>query len=58
MPLRRQRRQYQQLNEFERGRVIGLREGGLSFHAARKCGRWAVVDEVTRSEERRVGKEC
>ena len=40
MPLRRQRRQYQQLNEFERGRVIGLREGGLSFRAiAERLGR-------------------
>ncbi|GBN66271.1 hypothetical protein AVEN_232778-1 [Araneus ventricosus] len=29
MPLRRRRSHYQQLTEFERGRVVGLREGGL-----------------------------
>ena len=40
MPLRRQRRQYQQLTEFERGRVIGLREGGLSYRdIAARLGR-------------------
>ncbi|GBM58368.1 hypothetical protein AVEN_185479-1 [Araneus ventricosus] len=31
MPLRRRRSHYQQLTEFERGRVVGLREGGFSF---------------------------
>ncbi|GBM09106.1 hypothetical protein AVEN_5289-1 [Araneus ventricosus] len=31
MPLRRRRSHYEQLTEFERGRVIGLREGGFSF---------------------------
>jgi transposase len=31
MPLRRRRSHYQQLTEFERGRIIGLREGGFSF---------------------------
>ncbi|GBM52031.1 hypothetical protein AVEN_42045-1 [Araneus ventricosus] len=31
MLLRRRRRQYQHLTEFERGCVIGLREGGFSF---------------------------
>ncbi|GBL76159.1 hypothetical protein AVEN_234441-1 [Araneus ventricosus] len=31
MPLRRRRNHYQQLTEFERGRVVRLREGGFSF---------------------------
>ena len=31
MPLRRRRGRYQQLTEFERDRIIGLREGGFSF---------------------------
>ncbi|GBL97074.1 hypothetical protein AVEN_254116-1 [Araneus ventricosus] len=31
MPLRRRRSHYQQLTEFKRGRVVGLREGGFSF---------------------------
>ncbi|GFU63632.1 hypothetical protein TNCV_4588371 [Trichonephila clavipes] len=31
MPLRRRRSHYQQFAEFERGCVIGLREGGFSF---------------------------
>ena len=40
MPLRRRRRQYQQLSEFERGRIIGLREGGFSFRdIAERLGR-------------------
>ncbi|XP_023210485.1 uncharacterized protein LOC111613368 [Centruroides sculpturatus] len=30
MPLRRNRRQYEQLTEFERGRIVGLREAGWS----------------------------
>ncbi|GFU47863.1 transposable element Tcb2 transposase [Trichonephila clavipes] len=30
MPLRRNRRQYEQLTDFERGRIIGLREAGWS----------------------------
>ncbi|GBM24247.1 hypothetical protein AVEN_46030-1 [Araneus ventricosus] len=29
MPLRRRRSHYQQLTEFERGRAVGLREGGF-----------------------------
>ncbi|GFV60975.1 uncharacterized protein TNCV_997081 [Trichonephila clavipes] len=28
MPLRRNRRQYEQLTDFDRGRIIGLREAG------------------------------
>ena len=40
MPLRRRRSHYQQLTEFERGRVIGLREGGFSFrNIAERLGR-------------------
>ncbi|GBN07781.1 Transposable element Tc1 transposase [Araneus ventricosus] len=31
IPLRRQRSHYQQLTEFERGCVVGIREGGFSF---------------------------
>ncbi|GFT80454.1 hypothetical protein TNCV_5122041 [Trichonephila clavipes] len=30
MPLRRNRRQYEQLTDFDRGRIIGLREAGWS----------------------------
>ncbi|GFW13109.1 HTH_38 domain-containing protein [Trichonephila clavipes] len=30
MPLRRNRRQYEQLMDFDRGRIIGLREAGWS----------------------------
>ncbi|XP_042895534.1 uncharacterized protein [Parasteatoda tepidariorum] len=33
MPLRRKRARFQQLREFERGRIIGLREAGLSYRA-------------------------
>ncbi|XP_042895726.1 uncharacterized protein [Parasteatoda tepidariorum] len=33
MPLRRKRASFQQLTEFERGRIIGLREAGLSYPA-------------------------
>ncbi|GFT62858.1 uncharacterized protein TNCV_1606841 [Trichonephila clavipes] len=34
MPPRRNKEKFQQLTEFERGRIIGLREGGfLLYHA-------------------------
>ncbi|GIY58064.1 transposable element Tc1 transposase [Caerostris darwini] len=33
MPLRRKRARFEQLTEFERGRIIGLREAGLSYRA-------------------------
>ncbi|GFW38715.1 transposable element Tcb2 transposase [Trichonephila clavipes] len=40
MPLRRFRRQYEQLSQFERGRIIGMREAGWSARqAARQLGR-------------------
>ncbi|GBM70360.1 hypothetical protein AVEN_151494-1 [Araneus ventricosus] len=40
MPLRRRRSHYQPLTEFERGRVVGLREGGFSFRdIAERLGR-------------------
>ena len=31
MPRRRERAQYQQVSAFERGRMVGLREAGLSY---------------------------
>lgn len=40
MPLRRHRRQYEQLSEFERGRIIGMMEAGWSARrVARQVGR-------------------
>ncbi|GFY06216.1 uncharacterized protein TNCV_2680101 [Trichonephila clavipes] len=33
MPPRRKKEKFQQLTEFERGRIIGLREGEFSYHA-------------------------
>ncbi|GBM00063.1 hypothetical protein AVEN_214130-1 [Araneus ventricosus] len=40
MPLRRRRSNYQQLTEFERGRVVGLRKGEFSFRdIAERLGR-------------------
>ncbi|GBM14934.1 hypothetical protein AVEN_77330-1 [Araneus ventricosus] len=40
MPLRRRRSHYQQFTEFERGRVVGLRESGFSFRdIAERLGR-------------------
>ena len=33
MPLRRCRRPYKQLDEFERGRIVGMREAGWSYRA-------------------------
>ena len=31
MPQRRERAQYQQVSAFDRGRMVGLREAGLSY---------------------------
>ncbi|GFU57053.1 uncharacterized protein TNCV_1779201 [Trichonephila clavipes] len=40
MSLRRQRNHYQQRTEFEQDHVMGLREGGFSFHdIAERLGR-------------------
>ncbi|GFW49039.1 transposable element Tcb1 transposase [Trichonephila clavipes] len=44
MPLRRFRRQYEQLSQFERGRIIGMMEAGWS---ARQCSA-SHVKGVTR----------
>lgn len=33
MPLRRKRAKFEQISEFERGRIVGLREAGLSYRA-------------------------
>ncbi|GFX58749.1 transposable element Tcb2 transposase [Trichonephila clavipes] len=40
MPLRRFRRQYEQLSQFERGRIIGMMEAAVSARrVARQLGR-------------------
>ncbi|GFT09980.1 uncharacterized protein TNCV_1114411 [Trichonephila clavipes] len=44
MPLRRHQRQYEQLSEFERGRIIGMMETGWS---ARRVARQIDRSEVT-----------
>ncbi|GFX47794.1 hypothetical protein TNCV_5002151 [Trichonephila clavipes] len=33
MPPRRNKQKFQQITEFEREKIIGLREGGFSYHA-------------------------
>ncbi|GFW41321.1 HTH_Tnp_Tc3_2 domain-containing protein [Trichonephila clavipes] len=44
MPLRRFRRQYEQLLQFERGRIIGMKEDGWSARrVARQLGRCDCV---------------
>ncbi|GFW36117.1 transposable element Tc1 transposase [Trichonephila clavipes] len=44
MPLRRNRRQYEQLTDFDRGRIIGLREaGGSNRRIGRHLGRSDMV---------------
>ncbi|GFV09676.1 hypothetical protein TNCV_335571 [Trichonephila clavipes] len=42
MPLRRNRRQYEQLTDFDRGRILGLREAGWSN---RRIGRHRTRSE-------------
>ncbi|GFV83956.1 transposable element Tc1 transposase [Trichonephila clavipes] len=37
MPPRRNKKKFQQLKEFERGRIIGFREGGFSYRAIGAC---------------------
>ncbi|GFU71804.1 transposable element Tcb2 transposase [Trichonephila clavipes] len=43
MPLRRNRRQYEQLTDFDRGRIIGLREA-VSTGFCRPRATWSVTD--------------
>ncbi|GFT28176.1 transposable element Tcb2 transposase [Trichonephila clavipes] len=44
MPLRRFRRQYKQMSQFERGRIIGMMEAGWSARrVARQLGRFDCV---------------
>ncbi|GFV62385.1 transposable element Tcb1 transposase [Trichonephila clavipes] len=58
-PLRRNRRQYEQLTDFDRGRIIGLREAGWSNRRiGRHLGRSDMV--VARCWQQWIteGKEC
>ncbi|GFU74988.1 HTH_Tnp_Tc3_2 domain-containing protein [Trichonephila clavipes] len=61
MPLRRNRRQYEQLMDFDRGRIIGLREAGWSNrrigrHLGRsdmvvaRCSKWITEGRCTVAE--------
>ncbi|GFW38329.1 HTH_38 domain-containing protein [Trichonephila clavipes] len=43
MPLRCNRRQYEQLTDFDRGRIIGLRDAGWSNRIGRHLGRSDMV---------------
>ena len=58
MPCRRERAQYQQVSAFERGRMVGIREAGLSYRdiAARAGHAAATVMRVwiQRREECRM----
>ncbi|GFY30923.1 hypothetical protein TNCV_1628971 [Trichonephila clavipes] len=54
MPLRRNRRQYEQLTDFDRGRIIGLREAGWSN---RRIGRHLGRSDMTSSAIKRNHKE-
>ncbi|GFW75376.1 uncharacterized protein TNCV_4190301 [Trichonephila clavipes] len=48
MPLRRFRRQYEQLSQFERGRIIGTMEAGWSARrVARQLGRSDCVQTAS-----------
>ncbi|GFY23728.1 transposable element Tc1 transposase [Trichonephila clavipes] len=40
MPPRRNKEKFQQLTEFERGKIIDLCEGGFSYRAIRARGQW------------------
>ena len=60
MPRRRERAQYQQVSAFERGRMVGLREAGLSYRdiVARTGHAAMTVMRVWREEgrtQRRAG---
>ncbi|GFT51609.1 hypothetical protein TNCV_4753311 [Trichonephila clavipes] len=37
MPPRRNKEKFQQLTEFVREKITGLREGGFSYHAIASC---------------------
>ncbi|GFX79080.1 HTH_Tnp_Tc3_2 domain-containing protein [Trichonephila clavipes] len=50
MPLRRNRWQYEQLTDFDRGRIIGLREAGWSN---RRIGRHLGRSDMTSSAIKR-----
>ncbi|GFX44228.1 transposable element Tcb2 transposase [Trichonephila clavipes] len=46
MPLRRNRRQYEQLTDFDRGRIIGLREAVSTGFFCRPRATWSVTDWI------------
>ncbi|GFY29646.1 uncharacterized protein TNCV_1812261 [Trichonephila clavipes] len=51
MPLRHFRRQYEQLSQFERGRIIGMMEAGwLARRVARELGRSDCVVRGCRNQ--------
>ncbi|PSN31409.1 hypothetical protein C0J52_25475 [Blattella germanica] len=55
MPHRRERAQYQQVSPFERGRLIGLREAGLSYRdIAARTGHAATTVMRVWNEQRRA----
>ena len=63
IPRRREKAQYQQVSAFERGRMVGLREAGLSYsdiaartgHAAKTVMRvWNQLREESRTQRRAV----
>ncbi|GFX74538.1 hypothetical protein TNCV_3214251 [Trichonephila clavipes] len=57
MPLRRNRRQYEQLTDFDRGRIISLREAGWSNRRiGRRLGRSDMV--VARCWQQWITEEC
>ncbi|GFU19242.1 transposable element Tcb2 transposase [Trichonephila clavipes] len=54
MPLRRFRRQYEQLSQFESGRIIGMMEAGWSARrVARQFGRFDCV-QTSHREDRHI----
>ncbi|GFU42479.1 transposable element Tcb1 transposase [Trichonephila clavipes] len=53
MPLRHFRRQYEQLSQFERGRIIGMMEAGLEWCHARRNWTADEWNQVVFSDESR-----
>ncbi|GFX03807.1 hypothetical protein TNCV_2113791 [Trichonephila clavipes] len=52
MPLRRNRRQYEQLTDFDRGRIISLREAGWSNRRiGRHLGRSDIIARCWQSQK-------